>query len=257
MITVLSPAKKLSAECHAHGTTFTQPQFLTQSNKLVKKLQTFDPPALQSLMSISEKLSMLNWERYKVWKTSFKPESARQAVYTFMGDTYNGLDVETLNDDDILFSQDNTRILSGLYGILKPLDLMMPYRLEMGTKLENEVGKNLYEFWGSKLSKSLSKELNGHKTKTIINCASVEYFNSIDNHDLKAEIVTPVFKEIKNGKPRIISFFAKKARGMMARFIIQNRIENIDDILAFDFGGYRYNDSLSSPFQPVFTRAQA
>jgi len=183
MITVLSPAKKLSTECYAHNKTFTQPQFLTQSNKLVKKLQTFDPPALQSLMSISEKLSMLNWERYKVWKTSFKPESSRQAVYTFMGDTYNGLDAQTLNDDDILFSQDNTRILSGLYGILKPLDLMMPYRLEMGTKLENEVGKNLYEFWGSKLSKSLSKELNGHKTKTIINCASVEYFNSIDNHD--------------------------------------------------------------------------
>ena len=134
---------------------------------------------------------------------------------------------------------------------------MMPYRLEMGTKLENEVGKNLYEFWGSKLSKLLSKELDGHKTKTIINCASVEYFNSIDNQDLKAEIVTPVFKEIKNGKPRIISFFAKKARGMMARFIIQNRIENVEDILAFDFGGYRYNDSLSNSFQPVFTRAQA
>ena len=255
MITVLSPAKKLSAECHAHGTTFTQPQFLTQSNRLVKKLQTFDPQALQSLMSISEKLSMLNWERYKVWKKSFKPESARQAVYTFMGDTYNGLDAQTLNDDDILFSQDNTRILSGLYGILKPLDLMMPYRLEMGTKLENEVGKNLYEFWGSKLSKSLSKELNGHKTKTIINCASVEYFNSIDNHDLKAEIVTPVFKEIKNGNPCIISFFAKKARGMMVRYLLDKENVTAKTLLGFDYGGYAYSEEhTESPLSPVFIR---
>ena len=257
MITVLSPAKKLSKECCAYTTTFTQPQFLNKSKKLVRRLRELDPPALQSLMGISENLSMINWERYQAWMAPFKPESARQAVYTFMGDTYTGLDASTLSGDDILFAQENTRILSGLYGILKPLDLMMPYRIEMGTKLESKSGKNLYDYWATTLSESINKELESHKNNTIINCSSVEYFRSIDNSQLKAIVVTPLFKEIKNGKLKMISFFAKKARGMMARFIIQNCIQNVEDILAFDLGGYTYDHALSSPIQPVFTRAQA
>ena len=257
MITVLSPAKKLSKEHYAYPATFTQPEFLCESENLIQSLREFDPLSLQSLMGISDNLSVMNWERFQAWKLPFEPESARQAFYTFMGDTYTGLDANNLSDDEILFAQENTRILSGLYGLLKPLDLMMPYRLEMGTKFENNQGKDLYDYWSTKLSESISKELENHKDKIVINCASVEYFKSLDNSELKATVVTPLFKEIKNGEPRMISFFAKKARGMMARFIIQNRIQSVKNILAFDLDGYKYDHVLSSPFQPVFTRAQA
>ena len=151
-------------------------------------------------MGISEKLSELNWERYQSWTSNFSTDLSREAMYLFKGDTYEGLNAETLNESDISFAQDNIRILSGLYGVLRPLDLMLPYRLEMGTKLQNSAGKNLYEFWGDQLSNELIKELNNHKEKTIINCASNEYFKSIDNSGLNAEVVTPVFKEMKNGK---------------------------------------------------------
>ena len=257
MITVLSPAKKLSKECDAHNAASTLPDFLDESKQLVSILKNSEPGDLQSLMGISENLSILNWERYQNWKLPFDKSDSRQAVFSFQGDTYTGLNVELLNENELSFAQSHTRILSGLYGILKPLDLMMPYRLEMGTQLKNKLGKNLYEFWSEKLSSSLSNELKDHKEKTIINCASVEYFKSIDNEGLNASVVTPVFKDIKNGKPRIISFFAKKARGMMARYIIQNQINSPDDILNFDLDGYSYDSSLSSPFEPVFTRAQA
>ena len=165
--------------------------------------------------------------------------------------------METLGSDDLQFAQDNIRILSGLYGILRPLDLMMPYRLEMGTKLKNRLGNNLYEYWNDRLAHSFNKELNSHGRNIVINCASVEYFKSIDRPALGAKVITPQFKEIKEGKLRMISFFAKKARGMMARFIIQNRIENEKDILAFNLGGYTFDYSLSTPLEPVFTRPQA
>ena len=161
-----------------------------------------------------------------------------------------------MTKDNILFAQDHSRILSGLYGLLKPLDLIMPYRLEMGTKLKNDNGDNLYDFWGNELSKTLSLELDSHDEKCIINCASVEYFKSVNNEALSAEVITPVFKEIKNGKVRIISIFAKKARGMMARFIIENQINKPEDILDFNFGGYSYDKSISSMNSPVFTRNQ-
>jgi len=257
MITVLSPAKKLSKENCAHTGTFTQPEFLRESETLVQGLRELDSLSLQSLMGISDNLSFMNWERYQAWTLPFEPGSARQAFYTFTGDTYAGLDANTLSDDEVLFAQDNTRILSGLYGVLKPLDLMMPYRLEMSTKLENKIGKNLYDYWSTKLSEFISKELENHEDNIVINCASVEYFKSLDNSELKAKVITPLFKEIRDGEPKMISFFAKKARGMMARFIIQNRIQSVKNILAFDLDGYKYDHALSSPFQPVFTRAQA
>ena len=257
MITVLSPAKKLSKECNAHNIVSTLPNFLDDSIELVSILKRSQPGDLQDLMGISENLSILNWERYRNWKLPFNKSESRQAVFAFQGDTYNGLNVESLNEKEISFAQDHTRILSGLYGVLKPLYLMMPYRLEMSTQLKNRIGKNLYEFWSEKLSRSLSNELKDHKEKIIINCASVEYFKSIDNKGLNASVITPIFKDIKNGTPKIISFFAKKARGMMARYIIQNHINNPDDIIKFDFGGYSFNSSLSTPLEPVFTRAQA
>ncbi|MBL50943.1 MAG: peroxide stress protein YaaA [Candidatus Marinimicrobia bacterium] len=255
MITVLSPAKKLSSECSAYGTIHSHPQFLDASQNLVNRIKEFDPPKLQSLMGISEKLSEINWERYQSWSYSAGPEKSREAIFTFMGDTYSGLDAFTLSTDDITFAQDNTRILSGLYGILKPLDLIQPYRLEMGTKLENESGKNLYFYWNSSLSNSINRELKVHRNSSIINCASIEYFKSINNPDLQASVViTPQFKENKNGKYRMISFYAKKARGMMARYIIQNRIEDPKDILSFNLDGYSYNKTLSTELDPVFTR---
>ena len=257
MLTVLSPAKKLSNECCSDTENPQSPQFLNQSEELVTQLKQMDPVDLMSLMGISENLATLNWERMQAWNKSFKPDNSREAVYSFKGDTYIGLNVETLGSDDLQFAQDNIRILSGLYGILRPLDLIMPYRLEMGTKLKNRLGNNLYEYWNDRLAHSFNKELNSHGRNIVINCASVEYFKSIDRPALGAKVITPQFKEIKEGKLRMISFFAKKARGMMARFIIQNRIENEKDILAFNLGGYTFDYSLSTPLEPVFTRPQA
>ena len=256
MITVLSPAKKLSKDCFVHDSNWTQPDHLDHSKELASLLKSFDPPSLMNIMGISENLSVLNWERYQNWNIPFTNSNAREAFFTFQGDTYSGLDATTLNNNDISFAQDHTRILSGLYGVLKPLDLMMPYRLEMGTKLKSNKGKNLYEFWGETLSKYLMSQLIEHENKVLINCASVEYFKSIDNNAFSLEVVTPIFKEIKNGKIRIISIYAKKARGMMARYIIQNKINNPIDILNFNLGGYRYDKYLSSHSSPVFTRSQ-
>lgn len=257
MITVISPAKKLSDECHAYEADHSQPAYLVKSTELVDQLKSYEPSHLQSLMGISEKLSVLNWERYQSWNPSFSSNNSRQAFFTFKGDTYTGLDADTLSSEDLSFSQNHTRILSGLYGVLKPLDLIMPYRLEMGTKIENKFGKNLYDFWGDELVADLEKDLSNHDSRYIVNCASVEYFKSIDKDSLNGKVITPVFKEIKKGKARIVSFFAKKARGMMARYIIQNQINDPDEIRKFDLGGYEYNDSLSNTMEPVFTRVQA
>ena len=256
MITVISPAKKLSEECFAHKADHSQPAFLNKSSELVNQLKNYEPAQLQSLMGISEKLSILNWERYQGWKPSFSIDNARQALFTFKGDTYTGLEADSLSKDDIAFSQNHTRILSGLYGMLRPLDLIMPYRLEMGTKIENKFGKDLYEFWGDQLVGDLLKDLANHESRYIINCASVEYFKSINKESLSGKVITPAFKEIKNGKARIVSFFAKKARGMMARYIIQNRINEPNKLKQFNFGGYEFNEDLSSEMEPVFTRVQ-
>tara|TARA_Y100000591_G_scaffold254657_1_gene226369 strand:+ start:160 stop:936 length:777 start_codon:yes stop_codon:yes gene_type:complete len=255
MITVVSPAKKLSNDCFAKTKFHNSPEFIKESESLINQLKLLSPNDLESLMGVSEKLAILNWERIQNWNPNFNSNSAREAVYSFKGDTYVGLDAGTLNDKEIKFAQNHLRILSGLYGVLRPLDLIMPYRLEMGTKFKNSQGENLYKFWGTKLSSYISKELDQHKQRYIINCASVEYFKSLENSDLKAEIITPIFKEIRSGKPKIISFFAKKARGMMARYIVQNQINTKDQILNFNLDGYKYSPELSAnEYEPVFTR---
>ena len=257
MLTILSPAKKLSNECFAKTQNYTTPTFLNESQALVDILRSKKPIDLQNLMGISDKLSILNWERFQNWKLPLEKSSAKEAIYHFQGDTYSGLNTEDLSSSEITFAQKNTRILSGLYGVLKPLDLILPYRLEMGTKLKNDKGDSLYQFWGDTLSKFITNELKSHSAKVLINCASVEYFKSLNNTSLKADVITPHFKELKNGNYKIISFFAKKARGMMARFIIKNKIQEPSKILQFDYGGYQYNEQLSSPLNPVFTRAQS
>ncbi|MBA64705.1 MAG: peroxide stress protein YaaA [Candidatus Marinimicrobia bacterium] len=257
MITVLSPAKKLSKECFVEKNSDCLPQFLNDSSGLVRQLKKMTPPEFMSLMGISENLAELNWERMQEWNSSFNSNNSREAIYSFMGDTYTGLDADTLTKKDLDFAQNNTRILSGLYGLLRPLDLMKPYRLEMGTRFANPRGNNLYDYWNDLLVENINKELKNHKNNIVINCASLEYFKAIDRPLLNADIVTPQFKEMKNGKLKMISFFAKKARGMMARYIIQNHIESPRDILAFNLGGYNYDSSISTPNQPVFTRSQA
>lgn len=257
MLTVLSPAKKLSKDCIGRTENYDLPRFLDRSEELVSHLKGMTPGDLMSLMGISEKLAILNWERMQNWDISFKPEYSMESAYCFMGDTYTGLDADSLSKQDMEFSQVHTRILSGLYGILRPLDLMMPYRLEMGTKLKNKAGKDLYDYWGDTLVESINHELKDHDHNVVINCASVEYFRSIDRPSLEADVVTPQFKEIKNGEMKMISFFAKRARGMMARYIIQNHINDKQDILGFDLGGYNYDPSISTASEPVFTRAQA
>ncbi|MGY8764356.1 MAG: peroxide stress protein YaaA [Fidelibacterota bacterium] len=257
MITLLSPAKKLSKDCFAQTKYYKKPQFLDKSKYLVESLKKLDPLEYMSLMNISESLAILNWERMQSWGIDFKPNNSREAIFSFSGDTYTGLDANSLSSEDVNYSDSNIRILSGLYGILKPLDLVMPYRLEMGTKLVNKHGKNLYEYWNNILTDSINDDLKSHETKTIINCASLEYFKSIKRKKLNAKVVTPQFKDWKNGELKIISFFAKKARGMMARFIIINRIENENDIHNFNLGGYNYESKLSTPLEPVFTRNSA
>ncbi len=256
MITLLSPAKKLADASCAFGSAYTQPAFLDRSEELINILRTFDPPGLESLMGISSKLSEVNWERFRHWTSNYSSDTAREAIYTFKGDTYDGLDAKSLSESELSYAQNSVRILSGLYGVLRPLDLMLPYRLEMGTKLTNNAGHHLYAFWGNDLSHSLSNELKNNGDRTIINCASNEYFKSVNNESLNANVITPVFKEEKNGKARILSFYAKKARGLMTRFIIENRIDNPHDILNFDRGDYRYDQSASEASRPVFIRPQ-
>ena len=257
MITVISPAKKLTKECKAQTKEYLVPRFLNKTESLINTLKLMKPHDLMTLMGISEKLAVLNWERIQNWTKKIGPENSLESIYMFRGDTYSGLDADSLNDDDINFAQDNTRILSGLYGLLRPLDMMMPYRLEMGTKLKHSSGNNLYDYWGDTLAFSINEDLKKHSDNIIINCASVEYFKAIDRPSLNAKIITPSFKEIKNGKMRMVSFHAKRARGMMTRFIIQNKIRDHKDILSFNLGGYRYEKSISLPFEPTFVRAQA
>ena len=254
MITVISPAKKLSKICSAVDGLQSTCEFLDSANSLVKIMKDFQPDRLADLMNISENLSLLNWERYQNWSIPFNSDHARQAMYTFSGDTYEGFDIESLSTEDIEFCQNHTRILSGLYGLLKPMDLIMPYRLEMGTRINNGSINDLYTYWGDIITKKLNRELTTHDYRIIVNCASVEYFKVIDTDKLEAVIVTPVFKEIKKGKPKIVSFFAKRARGAMARFIVQNKIHNPKNILDFEHDGYCYNPDLSQLNSPVFTR---
>lgn len=249
---VISPAKSLNFEKELPTTQFTQPSFLKESRQVHKVLKQQSPKDLSDLMSISDKLADLNWQRNKDWKTPFTPENARPAVYTFDGDVYTGLDAYTIPVEKLDVLQDKLRILSGLYGILHPLDLMQAYRLEMGTKLPIGDKKNLYEFWKTTLTNSLNKELK--KGELFINLASNEYFSAIDTKALKVPVITPDFKDYKDGKLKMISFFAKKARGMMVRYIIDTNAETINDLKGFNYEGYQFDANLSKGNHLVFTR---
>lgn len=249
---VISPAKSLDFETQIPTKKYTQSIFLEQSEKLNKVLKKKSPKQLSKLMSISDKLGELNWQRNQNWQLPFTNTNARQAVYAFKGDVYIGLDAYTISVDKIEQLQDKLRILSGQYGILKPLDLMQPYRLEMGTKLKIGSKDNLYKFWGDSLTETLNNEMKNDEP--LINLASQEYFKAINPKLLEAPVITPVFKDFKNGKLKIISFFAKKARGMMVRYVIDNNIENAEDLKGFNSGGYAFDANLSTDDQLVFTR---
>ena len=249
---VISPAKSLDFDSPVPVKTFSQPVFLTEAGKINNVLRKKSPAALAKLMSISEKLAELNWKRNQAWQLPFTPQNARQAIFAFKGEVYVGLDAFTIPEDKIDFLQDQLRILSGQYGLLKPLDLIQPYRLEMGTKLKIGNKENLYKFWGDSITKVLNDEMKDGEV--LVNLASNEYFKVINKKLLKAPVITPVFKDYKNGKLKVISFFAKKARGMMTRFIVDNNLTNPEDLKAFDKAGYLFDSSLSTAKEFVFTR---
>ena len=254
MLIVVSPAKSLDFESKARTRKFTEPQYLEESTQLVGQLQKLSPEDFSELMHISSDLGELNHGRYANWHTPFNLKNAKQALFAFKGDVYIGLEADKFSTADVNFAQKHLRILSGLYGLLRPLDLMQPYRLEMGSKFKNKKGKNLYEFWGGKLTENLNELFENEKKPVLINLASKEYFSAIKPKALNAEIISPVFKDFSNGKYKIVSFFAKKARGAMAAYIIQNRIKSPAKLKNFDVDGYRYSEEESTPSQPVFLR---
>ncbi len=252
MLTVISPAKTLDFETPSSTAKSSTPVFNKQTKQLVEVMREKSPSDLKKLMGISPKLAELNVERYQNFKT--RPRNGKQAVLAFKGDVYIGLDADNYGERDFTFAQKHLRILSGLYGVLKPLDMIQPYRLEMGSKLKTTKGKNLYDFWGSEITKSISKELSGHRNKTLVNLASNEYFKAVDPDLLPGRLITPVFKDYNNGTFKVLAFFAKKARGSMASFIVKNRITKPDDIKDFDVDGYKFNESFSTDDNWVFTR---
>jgi cytoplasmic iron level regulating protein YaaA (DUF328/UPF0246 family) len=249
---IISPAKTLDFERELPVDLHTKAAFLKESKVLIAALKKLSPDDLSQLMDISPKLAELNWQRNREWKTPFTTDNARAAIYAFNGDVYVGLDAYTIAEDKIDDMQKRLRILSGLYGLLKPLDLIRPYRLEMGTKLKTESHADLYAFWREKITAALNKELK--KGEVLVNLASKEYFDVIDKKVLKARIVTPEFRDYTNGKLKIVSFFAKKARGMMVRYIIDNNITTVEGLKGFTTDGYVYDDNLSKGDTLVFTR---
>lgn len=249
---VVSPAKSLDFETKLPTRKYTQPEFLKQSEVIQETLKQKSPAELKDLMSISDKLADLNWERNQDWKTPFTNKNARPAVYAFNGDVYTGLDAYTIPNTKLNKLQDTLRILSGLYGILKPLDLMQPYRLEMGTKLEVGENKNLYDFWKEDVTAALNAELK--EGELFLNLASKEYFDAVDTKALNVPVITPEFKDYKDGKLRMVSFFAKKARGMMVRYILDKNIRSLSGVKGFDYDGYSFDAKLSKGNTLVFTR---
>ncbi len=250
---VISPAKSLDLTTALPIEKNTQSLFLEQSTTLNKEIKTKKPNDLASLMHISEKLADLNWQRNQDWQLPFTTENARPAVFMFNGDVYNGLNAYQLSEANIDKMQDKLRILSGLYGLLKPLDLIQPYRLEMGTKFGANGAKNLYEFWKQTITEHLNKELQNNEL--FVNLASNEYFKAVDKKTLKVPVITPVFKDWKNDKLKIISFYAKKARGTMSRYLIENDVENMDHLKAFNLDGYAFSEEYTiKDSEPVFVR---
>ena len=256
MLLVVSPAKNLDFESPLPTDKFSQPELLEHSQKLMNYCQKLTPADISTLMGISDKLAGLNSARFGEWSMPFTVENARQAVLAFNGDVYTGLDAKTFTEADFDFAQQHMRILSGLYGLLKPLDLMQAYRLEMGTRLANDRGTNLYQFWGSIITNSLNEALAQQGDGVLINLASNEYFKSVKKKELNGEIITPAFKDWKNGQFKMISFFAKKARGLMARYIIENRLTDKEQLKSFDVAGYQYSEELSQGNDWVYTRKE-
>ena len=249
---IISPAKSLDFETKAPTSLFTQPRFLEQSEKLNKKLKTFSKKNISELMKISDALSALNYDRNQMWKLPFSPENAKQAIYSFTGEVFRGIDIHTLEAEKIPVLQDRLRILSGLYGILKPLDLIQPYRLEMGTRISVGKADNLYKFWDSNLADALNNEMKDGSL--LINLASSEYFKAVPKKVLKASMITPIFKELKNGDYKIVMTYAKRARGLMVRYIIENEINTLEELKGFNTDGYAFTESLSTETELVFTR---
>lgn len=254
MLIIISPAKRLELEKLPPLNNPTIPDFLEHSEKLIKKLKTLSKKKLTGLMDLSEELVRLNIERYARWQLPFSEENSFQTIYTFQGDVYRKLDASSLNKDDLIFAQEHLRILSGLYGILRPLDLIQPYRLEMGTKLVYRQKKNLYEFWGNLISDTINQLLEKQDSKVLINLASNEYFKSVKPKQIKAPIITPVFKDFKNGEYKVLFLFAKYARGLMTRYIIKNKIETAEELKLFNEDGYSFDSNLSTDSDWVFTR---
>ena len=254
MITLLSPSKKLNLDSQDIIDHYTQCEFIKSAETLANKAKNLTENDLKDLMDISDKLAKINRERFDRWALPFNQENAKQAVLAFDGGVYSGLKADTFSDKDFTFAQDHLRILSGLYGILKPLDLIQPYRLEMGVGFQNPKGKDLYAFWKESITKSLNKTLKKHSSPIIINCASIEYFSAIDLSKLNGDILSIVFKEYRDGELKFISFNAKKARGLMTQYIMKNKIDKSNDIKDFNYEDYKFDSKLSEDNTFVFTR---
>ncbi len=252
MLVVISPAKKLDENCDKNiVTNFTIPPYLEDSKKIVNSLRKYSRDKLSKLMNISEKISLLNYERYIKWSLPFNKKNAHPALLLFQGDVYKGISVSDFKKEDFIFAQKSLRILSGLYGILKPLDLIQPYRLEMGTQIKIGEHNDLYDFWGDEITKAINKDKN---SDYLINLASVEYFKSINKEKLNSKLINIIFKEKRNGDYKIIGINAKKARGLMSRYIIKNKISNPKELKKFKAENYSYNKNLSSGSDWIFTR---
>jgi len=256
MLIVLSPAKSLDYKTPVQVKAPTLPEFVSESAKLIADLKKLSPQDLAKLMGLSDPLAALNVGRYRDWSKKFTEENSKPAIYAFDGDVYDGFDVKTLNAKAVDFAQDHIRILSGLYGALRPLDLMQAYRLEMGTAFNNIRGKDLYAFWGSRVTDSLKKILEKQKKPALLNLASEEYFKVLQAKDLDCPVISPVFQDAKDGRYKIISFYAKRARGLMARYVVENRITDPADLKGFHLDGYKYFAAESKLDKPVFRRAE-
>jgi len=256
MLAVLSPAKKLDLEPQNYVGAASQPSLTRHTTILARAAKKLSVLELQSLMKLSDGLAALNAARFKAFRLNGRSNSSKPAMLTFNGNVYEGLDAGSLSAADIDFAQDHVRILSGLYGVLRPMDKIQPYRLEMGRKLATERGTNLYQFWGSTIAKTLAKDMAGHADQTIVNLASIEYFKAVDKQALGAPVTEVKFLNIKDGEARNLMFFGKRARGLMARWIVDNRIDVADDLRGFNVEGYTYNKSRSTPEQMIFTRKQ-
>jgi cytoplasmic iron level regulating protein YaaA (DUF328/UPF0246 family) len=256
MLALISPAKKLEFDTEAALPAYSQPALLDRAEKLVKSARKLSRTQLAGTMNLSDKLADLNYQRFRDFATPFDLSNAKQAALVFNGDTYIGLEAKTLSADDMAYAQEHLRILSGLYGILRPLDLIQPYRLEMGARFRAPGNTDLYGFWNGELAPAVNAALKGHKDKTVINLASNEYFKAVDAKQLAGPVITPVFKEVKDGEARVLGMFAKRARGAMARFMIKKRIETPDGLKKFKEGGYKFQAGLSDDTSWVFTRPQ-